>query len=331
MLNKTAEIPILDNLRAVAAWAVCLYHFVCTTTGFVDPNGVVYRVFYQGQYGVHLFFVISGLVIPWSMYHKGYRIHNFFRFLGKRLLRLEPPYIFSMLFVGLMIYLRKYSPTYDGLDRDITIKQVLLHFGYLVPFFGDVSWLNNVYWTLAIEFQYYLAVALLYFLFVSKHLALRIVGYAILLGAPALPVSPDFMPFWLPLFGVGILLFTLKSGIVRVAEWGIVTGLCLVHLWIYNSHGASALALLAVAVILLWFDRSIKPLAFLGQFSYSVYLIHPFLGATFINVLSHYVSGSFAKFMLVLAGALITAAGSYLMYRFVEKPSKKLSSRLHYK
>jgi peptidoglycan/LPS O-acetylase OafA/YrhL len=331
MQDKSAEIPILDNLRAAAAWAVCLYHFVCTTTGFIDTNGLTYKIFYQGQYGVHLFFIISGLVIPWSMYHKGYHIRNFFRFLGKRLLRLEPPYVFSMIFVLIIIFLRRYSPTYDGIDRAITIKQILLHFGYMVPFFDGVTWINNVYWTLAIEFQYYLAVGLLYFLFISKRVFLRWLGYAVLLSAPFLPASSDFMPFWLPLFGVGILLFSYKSGIVSIGEWAVVTLMCIVHLWFFNSREASVLAFVAAGLILLCFQRSITWLAVLGRSSYSVYLIHPFLGATFINVFSHYTSGSFAKFMVVLGGVVITAGGSYLMYRLVEKPSKKLSSRLRYK
>jgi peptidoglycan/LPS O-acetylase OafA/YrhL len=106
---------------------------------------------------------------------------------------------------------------------------------------------------------------------------------------------------------------------------------CLAHLWLYNSPAVSVVATLSAGVILVLFSHSSRILAFFGNFSYSVYLIHPVIGSTFINVCSHYVSGSFAKFMLVLAGAAITAAGSYLMYRWVEKPSKALSTRLKYK
>lgn len=331
MQTKPGEIPILDNLRAVAAWAVCLYHFVCTTIGLVNPDGFTYQIFSAGRYGVHLFFIISGMVIPWSLYRKRYQIKNLFGFLLKRLLRLEPPYIFSIILVLAVIYLRKYSPSYDGVDRVITLKQVLLHFGYLVPFFEGVTWLNNVYWTLAIEFQYYLAIGVLYFMFVSPRLLMRVAAYLLLLAAPFFFPSDNFMPFWLPLFGVGILLFSYKMGIVRVSEWALVTLACLVHLWLYNSPAVSAVAALSAAVILLLFSRSSRILAFFGNFSYSVYLIHPVIGSTFINVCSHYVSGSFAKFMLVLAGAAITGAGSYLMYRLVEKPSKTLSTRLKYK
>jgi len=270
------------------------------------------------------------MVIPWSLYKNRYRIQNFGKFLLKRLLRLEPPYIFSIILVLVVLFLRRYSPTYDGLDRDITLKQVLLHLGYLVPFFKDMSWLNNVYWTLAIEFQYYLAIGLLYFLFVSPRVYIRAVGYVLLMAAPLLKYSTSFLPFWLPLFGVGILIFQYRSKIIGLAEMVVVLAGFLVHLWFFNAAVTSVVAALGAFTILFAYNYSNRFLAFLGRFSYSVYLVHPVLGATFVNVFSHYVSGGFAKFMLVLGGLLITAAGSYIMYLIIEKPSRKWSSAIKY-
>lgn len=331
MQSRAAGIPVLDNLRAIAAWSVCLFHFVCTTKEFVSGQSLVYAIFYHGQYGVHLFFIISGMVIPWSMAKASYRLKDIGRFLLKRLVRLEPPYLFSIILVLAVLYLRRYAPGYDGVDRDVSGRQVLLHLGYLVPFFRDVTWLNNVYWTLAIEFQYYLTIALLYFMFVSSRLLLRVLGYGLLLAMPLVPVSSGFLPFWLPLFGVGIILFLYKTGRIRATETLLGALAMIVHLWFFNSPVTACVAAATAASIHFLFSRSNQALAFLGQFSYSVYLIHPVLGASFINVFSHHVSGSFAKFMLVAGGVLITLAGSYLMYLLVEKPSRKLSSGIRYK
>ena len=331
MQSRAAEIPVLDNLRAIAAWSVCLFHFVCTTKGFISGQSLTYTIFYYGQYGVHLFFIISGMVIPWSMARAGYKLKDVGRFLLKRLVRLEPPYLFSIILVLAVFYLRQYAPGYDGVDRDVSARQVLLHLGYLVPFFKDVTWLNNVYWTLAIEFQYYLTIALLYFMFISPRVPVRVCGYVLLLGAPLLPVSSGFLPFWLPLFGVGIILFLYKSGRVSGAEMLLGTLAMIVHLWFFNSAVTACVAAATAAYIHFLFTWSNKLLAFLGRASYSVYLIHPVLGASFINVFSHHVSGSFAKFMLVTGGVLITFAGSYLMYLLVEKPSRKLSSGIRYR
>jgi len=330
MQNKPGEIPILDNLRAVAAWSVCLYHFVCTTTGLINLESLLYRGFYFGQYGVHLFFIISGMVIPWSLFKNRYRIKSIGRFLLKRLLRLEPPYLFSIILVLLVLFLRRYSPTYDGIDREVTLKQVLVHLGYLVPFFRDVSWLNHVYWTLAIELQYYLVVGLLYFLFISPLFYIRCLGYVLLLAAPFIKFATEFLPFWLPLFGVGILLFQYKSQIITRFEMLPVLICFLAHLWFFNSATVAVVASLTALLILFAYNYSNRLLAFLGRSSYSVYLVHPVLGATFVNVFSHYVSGGFAKFMLVMGGVLITAVGSYIMYLIIEKPSRKLSSAVKY-
>ncbi|HXB41750.1 MAG TPA: acyltransferase [Bacteroidia bacterium] len=331
MQNKPGEIPILDNLRAIAAWSVCLYHFICTTTGLIGRDTLLYKTFYFGQFGVHLFFIISGMVIPWALYKNGYQIKNIFRFLVKRLIRLEPPYLFSIVLVVTVLLLRKYSPSYDGIDREITAKQVFLHLGYLVPFFENVTWLNNVYWTLAIEFQYYFAIALLYFLFVSPLVYVRMAGYLLLMAAPLIPGSSDFLPFWLPLFGVGIVLFLYKAELIKEIELCLVIFCFVLHLWFFNSPVTSVIAAAAGFVIMFLFAYTNRILSFFGKFSYSVYLIHPVLGATFVNVFSHNVSGVFAKFMLVSGGLVITAIGSYLMYLLVEKPSKKLSSKLSYK
>jgi len=256
MQSKPGEIPILDNLRAVAAWSVCLYHFVCTTIGLVNPEGFLYKSFYFGQYGVQLFFIISGMVIPWSLYKNGYRIKNLFSFLLKRLFRLEPPYLFSIIFVLAVLLLRKYSPSYDGVDREITLGQVLLHIGYLIPFFDNMSWLNNVYWTLAIEFQYYLVIGVLYFLFVSPLIYLRIAGYLILAAAPLLPVSSDFLPYWLPLFGIGILLFSFKSEIIGWWEFGIVVLCFVLDIWFFNSDVTTIIAVLTGLLIFTMFNYS---------------------------------------------------------------------------
>lgn len=331
MQSRSAEIPVLDNLRAIAAWSVCLYHFICTTSGLFSEQGALYKTFYFGQYGVHLFFIISGMVIPWSMARNHYRLPDLGRFLAKRLVRLEPPYLFSILLVLAVLYLRRYSPSYDGIDREVTARQLFLHLGYLVPFASDVTWLNNVYWTLAIEFQYYLAIGLLYFLFVSPRFYVRLCGYLLLLAAPLLPVSASFLPFWLPLFGVGISLFLYKTRTIAWVEAMIVLLMFLIDLWWFNSPVTAWIALGGALCILFLFEYANPLLSFLGRFSYSVYLIHPVLGSTFVNVFSHYVSGSFAKFIVILGGVLITLAGSYLMYLLIEKPSKKLSSGIRFK
>jgi len=325
------EIPILDNLRAIAAWSVCLYHFICTTTGLISHDNFIYKVFSFGSYGVHLFFVISGLVIPWSLYHNNYQLKNFFKFFVKRLARLEPPYIVSVIVMLFILLIRKYSPAYNGNEVAVSAKQLVLHVGYLIPFFKGIPWLNNVYWTLAIEFQYYILIGLLYFLFVSKLFYMRYLAYLLIIGLPTVLPYADFLPFWLPVFGIGVLIFLYKSNLISITEFLIVSLLFSIAIFIFNQPTACIVSLISEFAIIFMFTKTTKILAWLGKFSYSVYLMHAIIGAAAVNILSHYAVTNFSKAAIVIAGIAVTFISSYLMYLFVENPSKKLSSKLAYR
>ena len=325
------EIPILDNLRGIAAWSVCLYHFICTTIGFINHDSFIYKVFSFGSYGVHLFFVISGLVIPWSLYHSSYQIKNFFKFFIKRLARLEPPYIISVIIMLSIILVRKFSPAYNGNEVVISTKQLLLHVGYLIPFFKGTTWLNNVYWTLAIEFQYYILIGVLYFLFVSKLFYVRYLAYLLIIILPIILPYSGFLPFWLPVFGIGISIFLYRSNFISITEFIIVSLLFAVDIFIFNQITACVVSLISEIAIVLAFSKTNKILAWLGKLSYSVYLMHAIVGAAVVNILSHYATNTFTKIGIAVIGIIVTFISSYLMYLFVENPSKKLSSKLAYR
>ena len=60
------EISVINTLRGIAALVVCLYHFVCTTTDYIESQ-IILDIFSFGKKGVQIFFIISGIVIPLSM------------------------------------------------------------------------------------------------------------------------------------------------------------------------------------------------------------------------------------------------------------------------
>ncbi len=132
---NSSHIPVLDSLRAIAAIAVCFFHFVVGPINFVKDETIL-NFFGYGKYGVQLFFVISGFIIPWSLSFKKYEIKSFFKFLIKRLVRLEPPYLFSI-FLVLLLYVLRYYLLNDFDSRSFSVKQVMLHIGYLIPFFEN--------------------------------------------------------------------------------------------------------------------------------------------------------------------------------------------------
>lgn len=333
MLNteqpKSTVVPVLDSLRAFAALSVCLFHFVCTVIGFTS-NKILLSIFDYGHYGVQMFFVISGFVIPWAMYHARYKIKNFFTFTAKRLIRLEPPYIFSLIIAIIIAYARTLSPHYNGVDIIPSVKQVLLHFGYMIPFFEGQTWIRNVYWTLAVEFQYYFAIGLLFPLIANKKMVFRMMLYALFVAGP-LVAGVAFLPHYLPVFLLGILLFLYKTTIIKEAEFYIISFVSCASIFMFLDIATLCFSL-ATYIIILFFDQFKSRVGeFLGKISYSLYLFHGLIGMTVLNYIVHTTHSSFVKFLFFVFSLAITIVFSYLVYRFIEKPSKEWSSRIKYK
>lgn len=323
------QVNIIDSLRSFAAISVCLFHFICTITGLEYPAAMT-AIFAYGQNGVLVFFVISGFIIPWSMYYKNYRLGSMLRFMAKRLIRLEPPYLASILLILTIAFIK--TRLHMGVDSpdEITATRIGLHFGYLINFFPEYKWLNNVYWTLAIEFQYYLLMSFMYLLFVHKSLWLRILAYLLCFGMAWFVPDPtqSHFPVYAPLFLFGISVFQYKTNIVGMLECGIVMIACFVLNHSVLSTAAACFGLATALVLLFFSELKIPLLDRMGKMSYSIYLIHPVVGAAVINILSRYVHTTGQKLLILLAGLIVTFVSSYIMYLLIEKPSKKLSSKI---
>lgn len=335
MQKDNTQINILDSLRAFAVLSVCLFHFVCTTTGFINTKWVL-DFFSLGKYGVQLFFVISGFVIPWAMFNAGFENKFFFKFLSKRFIRLEPPYLLSVFLTLCLIFLRhKFS--YSGTSSSVTSNQIFLHFGYLIPFFEGYNWLNEVYWTLAIEFQYYIFIALLFVILKKSNLMTRIFIYVFILAISFINHLPiyfinykEFLPYWLPVFLLGIMLFLFFSKIISKKEYIIVSAVLLVFCVFKYPLGSVIYSCIPIVCIHFWKNSKLWGLDMIGRFSYSIYLFHALLGGTFINVMSHTYHSDFSKILIISLGIIITLLGSYCTYLLIEKPSKKLSAKIKY-
>jgi len=325
---KNSNIPILDSLRAFAAISVCLFHFVCTTIGYIETQWVL-DSFSIGKYGVQLFFVISGFIIPWSMYQANFKLKNIFKFALKRLTRLEPPYIISIVLALLILFVRENFLNVENNHIAVSFNQVFLHFGYLIPFFENYQWLNPVYWTLAIEFQYYFFIALLFLPLINSNLVYRILVGLCIAGLSFVG-NEKFLFYWLPVFYIGILTFLFKIDFIKKREF-YLSLFFLLSFCFYKYPIASVIYMAIPVIAILFFTNyKIAVFNFFGKMSYSIYLIHPLIGASIINLLSHHYYGTFSKILVILTGLVVTLISSYIMYLVVENPSKKLSASIKY-
>ena len=100
------HVPGLDGLRGVAVIAVMLFHHF----HFSDGGRHAWS---GGFLGVDIFFVISGFVIPLSLHGRSYTLRQFPAFMVRRLVRLEPPYIASIVLAIVLWHASALRPGFE--------------------------------------------------------------------------------------------------------------------------------------------------------------------------------------------------------------------------
>ena len=325
--READHLPTLDALRGFAALAVCWFHL--TTAQFYETFGVYGFTGKYGYLGVQIFFVISGFVIPFSMLRSEYRVGAFFKFMLKRITRLDPPYLVSIALVLSGYYFSSLRPGHPPYRVDWT--QVAAHLGY-VNAFVHLPWLQMSYWSLAVEFQYYIFVGLCFpFLALRKRWAPAVI--VVLLGAASLLAGKNdqLLPHFLPLFALGILAFRsrcLKDPLF-VTLGALVAAAVLA---VYVDGWLQACVAAATCALILWVNIRGRIFTFLGNISYSLYLMHVFVGDIVYGLAIRWLhitpAVRYSMPLVALVGALV---GAYLMNVFVEFPSRQLAARLSYK
>lgn len=336
MRDGSAEVPELerigtvDALRGIAALAVCVFHMTATTDpSFLPPGDALRAAGMFGQYGVEAFFVISGFVIPWSLSKRSYRVASYGRFVARRVVRLDPTYLIVIALTLLLNYASSQAPGYRGEAFRLDGVQVLLHLGYVNTFFG-YPWLNSVFWSLAIEFQYYLFVGLAFPLLAAGSRYVRWATLGLLAGTPLLVPDRRFLFLYMPLFVAGILTFHLHAALVGRRAFLAGLAATTVLAWVALGGGAAFVAA-ATALCIPFVKLSGRGLAFFGTVSYSLYLVHTLVGSRVINLSLRCDVPPAGKIGIVMIAIAASVGAAWLLWRFVEKPSQAWSTAIRYK
>ncbi|MEP7168034.1 MAG: acyltransferase [Bacteroidota bacterium] len=327
-INKTVTPGYLSSLtllRAIAVLLVCFFH-VLSKELFSEKN--IFHFFSNyGYVGLDMFFIISGFVIPYSMYKGGYAYKSFPKYLLKRIIRLEPPYLASILMI---LFLRFVSARLGGFDYSIDSidwVQVALHFGYLNQYFGYEPF-NVVYWTLAIELQFYLLMGLTFPLIVHKR---KIFAWLILFLFGYLGWSLNLHYNWFIfqygfMFINGIILFLYKTKQINVQCFVAALIVIFFLVWIKNPVEVAGTCIFTSTVIL-FLNKEWKATNFLGKISYSLYLTHTETAGYFIVWMGETITNIYTLRISALIVAFIIAC---LFYKFIEQPSLNLSKKIRY-
>lgn len=152
--GAVSTIPALDGLRAVAVVLVLLFHAWYGLPGYIKPGQDPYQFpINYGRTGVHLFFVLSGflLFMPYARWILNIQARPSTRlFYRRRLLRVGPAY-WVCLFI--MVIAGPYTLA--------ALFDVATHIVFLSNAFPQTTFtINGVFWTMAIEVQFYLMLPL---------------------------------------------------------------------------------------------------------------------------------------------------------------------------
>lgn len=328
LMSARNNINSIEMLRGIAAMMVTYFHMARGNTDFLQHDSLVYKAGEYGWAGVEVFFVISGFIITYAMCHGGYKLARVHKFLAKRLIRLEPPYIVSIILVIGLMYLSAVMPDYRGKPVEIDWGNVLGHLGYINAFTGE-RWLQDVYWTLAVEFEFYLGLALLFPLITHKNRALSLVSMILLLLLAFTSANPMHVLYYLPLFCMGIILSLFRAGKYSSLEfWALITITVVVS---YIRLGVFFTCIGISTISIIHFVKAVpQPLVWLGKGSYSLYLLHIPIGGRLINLFEVKVKSQDARSILVFVVIAICLLCSWGFYKIVERPFQKISKKIAY-
>ena len=326
----TREIPSIGLVRGIASVMVCYYHLAHEHPRLLPDNSIVKQLATWGWSGVEVFFIISGFVIPYSMYVKNYSISDIGVFLKKRIIRIEPPYLVSILLVLALGYLGSLLPSYRGMPYIVDWENVASHIAYLNIFTGE-KWLQDVYWTLAVEFQFYLLVALAYGLIASGNIYYRIIFYVLFIAMVKLGfVGGGFIFSFTPYFMLGIMLFQYYCNIISSKEFWLLLLINLLVLYFFQGIVLTALA--AVTLLLIAFVKKVpKFFRFLGLISYSLYLVHIPVGGRINNLADQFIKNVHARESMPFVSIAFCVGFAYVFYLLIEKKFKNLAASITYK
>ena len=314
-------VAVLDPLRGLAALAVAVFHF--TNNGWLPAAHWLAKLGFHGHHGVQTFFVISGFVVPYAMWLGGYSLKNFAPFMARRLVRIYPPYLASAVFIGTTSYL---TPAPGSLP--LTALDYASHLLFLNELLGR-PWLMDIYWTLALEVQFYLLAALAWPLLASRKTWLFTCAAATAVAIGFVWNRDHCLPRLIEYFLLGIALFRQHAGIDKpLTSAALLASLAGMVWW---KDGAFAIVAALLPVVAKFTIHTVsKPAQSLGKISYSLYLFHLIAGASFLSALAPDIVSPAWRCAMIPPALAVSIVAAWLAYRLIEAPAIRWSKNFPY-
>jgi peptidoglycan/LPS O-acetylase OafA/YrhL len=356
-LRALAALYVVVHHAWLEIWPVDYNRFPSGSLAFLT-NWMGY-----GHFAVSVFIVLSGFSLMLPVVRNGWTLRGgAISFLLRRARRILPPYYcaigFSLLLIALLVGQK--TGTHWDISLPVTLQTLQAHLLLQQDLFGQCK-INHALWTIAVEWRIYFVFPLMVLLWrriggIATIIGTLLISYVLAFMVAGTPWEPT-MPHYLALFALGASAAAIavspdvRSRLLRdrlpwtrftVALFAVICLAC----WRWGQPigwpDRSMLLLvdtfvgLATAAALIGAARphrqdvlhrmlSWRPLAFIGTFSYSLYLIH----APLLQVVWQYIAhplrflgfGDAGELLITLgAGIPIILGIAYLFFRACEKP-----------
>lgn len=362
-IKPAARFMMIDGVRGLAALGVAAYHIwryepEATTeplsyasTEFVPA--IVDSVLLWAWVGVQSLLVMSGFVIAFTLRNTWVTPREVLSFVGRRVVRLWPPYAVTILFVLLV---HAASVNWFGVpspfEEPLTVGRVVAHIAFLQDIRGETP-LSAAIWTVCIEMQFYVVSV------VGWGLAQRLLprpdpkqprpsGCGVLLVFAPLALASlclwnrqdstePWVIHYMNSFFLGMMAWWALDRTVLPQVFAATVAIYAVQLafqWkVENALALTAALMFYVTGRLNHFHDWLtwRWVQYLGRISYSLYLIHYPVSYCLMWLGWRWCDNSPtpAQATLILSVGLIASlAAAHLLYAYVEAPSGRWSAWL---
>ena len=311
------RLPQIDGLRGIAALWVVLYHWTTRYHELFIHTDSFWLRLPDGRHGVHLFFMISGFVILMTLD----KVHSIADFAFFRFVRLYP----TLWICALLTFLTVFIFGLPG--REVGLKSALMNVT-MIPYFLGFKFIDPVYWSLEVEFFFYLVMGLIVGSGLRRYLVAILTTLVIVnIGLLCLPGPVTDLPRlvkalrlllsmrYLNLFLFGVVCYEMTRA---KRSWQFpVLGVCLLTPLL--EHGILHFVIVSSLGFIFWLATQrevailrIRVLLFLGFVSYPLYMLHQNIG--FVIIRQGYAYGlapSVSLFITATIVMLLAVAVSY--------------------
>jgi peptidoglycan/LPS O-acetylase OafA/YrhL len=333
----------IDGLRGFLALAVFIHHAAIwnayrKTQIWEAPNSNFYNQ--CGKVGVTFFFMITSFLFVSKLLDsrdQGFRWRHFFI---SRICRLVPMYYFSLIIIGAIIMAQS---QWKLLTSAAAFFQSILHWGFFTildnPIINNyelTSTINaGVVWSLPYEWLFYFSLPLVALMILKArpavfYIAVSLFFVMVFIFGGRLEINPllsfpagAIAPFLLRYTSLKKFAETTLASILIITCTYLIFKKQPLHPVIIKILVAAIFTFIATGNTMFGLLKN-KTLKFLGDISYSTYLLHGILlfAVIYIGIglqkISTYTPWEYCLLIFILTPILVWS--SYLGYRFIEKP-----------